>query len=178
MQYGNVVMLDTCRGKKMSYGLRLLVVLGDGGHTAEMVRLVELLGPNYEYHYLITTSDHISEGKITIPGPVYYIVRPRAKDERTWRVAWNLARSFWQAAGLLWRIRPDVVMGSGPAVIVPVALLGKLIGAKVIYIENACRVTDLSLTGRMILRVADLFFVQWEPVQNRYPRTIFAGRLI
>jgi len=168
----------THQEKKTNHELKLLVVLGDGGHTAEIIRLVELLGPNYDYHYLITASDRISESKVTIQGPIYYIVRPRAKDEKVWRVAIKLARSLWQAARLLYQIRPDVVLGSGPAVIVPVALLGKLAGGKVIYIENACRVTDLSLTGKMMLKVADLFFVQWEQVQKRYPRAIFAGRLL
>lgn len=162
----------------MNHRQKLMVILGDGGHTAEIIRLVELLGTDYGYTYLITTSDRISESKITIPGPVHYIMRPRAKDDRMWCVAWNLARSFWQAARLIHQVRPDVVLGSGPAVMVPVALLGRLAGARIIYIENACRVTDLSLTGKMMLKVANLFFVQWEQVQERYPRTIFAGRLL
>lgn len=164
--------------KETNHKLRLLVVLGDGGHTAEVVRLIEQLGPNYDYHYLITASDCISESKVTISGPVYYIVRPRAKDERIWRVAWNLVYSFWQAAWLLYRIRPHAVLGSGPAVMVPVALLGRLFRAKIVYIETASRVTELSRTGKIMLGVADLFFVQWEQLQEIYPRTIFAGRLL
>ena len=164
--------------KKMNHHLKLLVVLGDGGHTAEIVRLIELLGSDYDYAYLITTQDRISESKITIPGSIHYIVRPRAKEERMGRVAWNLVYSFGQAAWLLYRIRPHAVLGSGPAVMVPVALLGRLARAKIIYIENACRVTELSLTGKIMLRVADLFFVQWEQLQRIYPHTIFAGRLL
>ena len=29
--------------------MRVLVVLGDGGHSVQILRLVELLGPGYEY---------------------------------------------------------------------------------------------------------------------------------
>ena len=162
----------------MSHKLKLLVVLGDGGHTAEIVRLVEFLGPDYDYAYLITTSDRISESKITIQGPIYYTMRPRAKDDKVWRVAWKLIYSFCRAAWLLYQIRPDVVLGSGPAVMVPTALLGKLAGAKIIFIETASRVTALSLTGKIMLRAADLFFVQWEQLQKRHARAIFAGRLL
>jgi hypothetical protein len=61
---------------------------------------------------------------------------------------------------------------------VPIALLGRLMGAKIIFIETGSRVTSLSLTGRIMLKVADLFFVQWEQLQKRYPQTIFAGRLL
>jgi len=163
---------------KKTHELKLLVVLGDGGHTAEIIRLIELLGPNYNYAYLITKADHISEKKITIQSPVYHITRPRAKDERTWQIACNLAKSLWQATRLLCHIRPDVVIGSGPAVMVPVALLHKLTGGKIIFVETASRITELSLTGKMMLKIADLFFVQWEQLQKRYPKTVFAGRLL
>lgn len=161
----------------MSHSLKLLVVLGDGGHTAEIVRLVELLGPSYDYHYVVTSSDRISENKLTIQGPVYRIMYVRAKDDKVWQAAWKLVYSFWQAVWVLGRVRPDVVLGSGPAVMVPVAVLGKLSGAKVIFVETASRVTELSLTGKIMLKVADLFFVQWEQLQGCYPHTIFAGRL-
>jgi len=164
--------------EKMSHKLTLLVVLGDGGHTAEIIRLVELLGPNYNYTYIITTSDRISENKITIQGPIYYTTRPHAKDDKAWQAALKLIYSFWQAAQLLHKIHPDAVLGSGPAVMVPVALLGKLTRAKIIFIETASRVTSLSLTGKIMMRVADLFFVQWKQLQKRYPHTIFAGRLL
>jgi beta-1,4-N-acetylglucosaminyltransferase len=162
----------------VSHRLKLLVVLGDGGHTAEIVRLVESLGPDYDYAYLITTSDCISESKITIQGPIYHTMRPRAKDDRAWQAAWKLVHSLCRAAWLLCQIRPAVVLGSGPAVMVPIAVLGKLAGAKIIFVETGSRVTDLSLTGKIILRIADLFFVQWEQLQKRYPQTIFAGRLL
>jgi UDP-N-acetylglucosamine:LPS N-acetylglucosamine transferase len=158
--------------------VKQLVVLGDGGHTAEIVRLEELLGSDYDYAYVIATSDYISESKIPIEGSVYRTIRPRAKGDRLWQDAWKLVYSFCRAAWLLHRARPDVVLGSGPAVMVPIALLGKLTGAKIIFIETGSRVTALSLTGRIMLRVADLFFVQWEQLQKRYPQTIFAGRLL
>lgn len=158
--------------------LQLMAVLGDGGHTAEMIQLLELLGPQYNYTYLVSSSDHISTGKITIPGPIHYITRPRDKGEGTFKVLWKLLLCFLQTAWLLYKVRPDAILGSGPALMVPPALLGKLAGIRVIYIENACRTTEISLTGRIMIRIADLFFVQWEYLQERYPQTIFAGRLL
>jgi beta-1,4-N-acetylglucosaminyltransferase len=156
----------------------LLVVLGDGGHTAEIVRLVGLLGPEYTYTYLATSNDKISESKIPYPGNVYRLMRPRGKDESIIRAAWHLSISLVQAAGLLLRCRPQAVLGSGPAVFVPPALLGKLVGAKVIFVETGSRITELSLTGKIMLRLADRFFVQWEPLHQRYPQAIYAGRLL
>jgi beta-1,4-N-acetylglucosaminyltransferase len=156
----------------------MLVVLGDGGHTAEIVRLVELLGPDFRFSYVQTITDQISQNKVPFPGPVWHITRPRAKDEPMISAAWHLARSLREAAWILFRARPDVVLGSGPAVLVPLAMCGKLLGARVIFVETGSRITELSLTGKLMLRLADLFFVQWEPLQARYPTTVYAGRLL
>jgi beta-1,4-N-acetylglucosaminyltransferase len=156
----------------------MLVVLGDGGHTADIVRLVELMGPVYHYSYALTRTDQISESKLPFPGKVWRLTRPRAKDEGLVAVVWHLSRSLVEAARILLRSRPDAVLGSGPAVVVPLAVAGKLFGAKIIFVETGSRITELSLTGKIMLRLADLFFVQWEPLQRRYPRSIFAGRLL
>jgi beta-1,4-N-acetylglucosaminyltransferase len=162
----------------MSRKLSMLVVLGDGGHTAEIVRLVEQLGPDYDYVYVLSSADHISESKLTIPGPVHRIIRPRAKDDKVWVAAWKLLLSFCQAPRLVGRVRPDAVLGCGPAIMVPIALVAKLAGARIIFVETGSRVTELSLTGKIMLRIADLFFVQWEQLQARYPHTVYAGRLL
>lgn len=157
---------------------RLLVVLGDGGHTAEMVRLLRLLGPDYRYGYVLQTDDQISESKIPFQGPVWRLTRPRAKDDPHWRAAWHLGRSLLESAWLLARVRPQAVLGSGPAILVPLAIFAKLLGAKIIFVETGSRVSQLSLTGKIMLRLADQFFVQWEPLHQRYPHTIYAGRLL
>jgi beta-1,4-N-acetylglucosaminyltransferase len=157
---------------------RLLVVLGDGGHTAEILQLVERLGSDYHYEYALSRTDQISAGKIAIAGRVWRLTRPRAKDEPLAMAAWHFSRSLFEAAWVVLRARPDAVLGSGPAILVPLAAIGKLFGAGIIFVETGSRVTELSLTGKLMLRLADQFFVQWEPLHARYPRTIFAGRLL
>ncbi|GAG20767.1 unnamed protein product, partial [marine sediment metagenome] len=53
--------------------MRILVVLGGGGHSAELLRLVDLLGSDYDYSYMISAIDTTSEGKIRWQGPVYRV---------------------------------------------------------------------------------------------------------
>lgn len=47
------------------------------------------------------------------------------------------------------------------------------------YLESIARVSSLSLSGRILydLRLANLFFVQWPDLQNRFPRSSYVGRL-
>jgi len=156
----------------------LLVVLGEGGHTAETLRLLQLLGSECTYSYVVSRSDEISAEKIVLPGRIWRLTRPRSKDDSLMQAAWHLSVSIVEAAWLLLRCRPDAVVGCGPAVQVPPSIFGKMLGAKIIFIETASRISELSLTGKIMLRLADQFFVQWESLQQRYPRTIYAGRLL
>jgi UDP-N-acetylglucosamine:LPS N-acetylglucosamine transferase len=79
---------------------------------------------------------------------------------------------------VLTQIRPSAIISAGPAISVPVSILGKLLGARIIFIESSSRIRHPSMTGRIMYRWADLFFVQWQQLQEKLPRAIFAGRLV
>ena len=159
--------------------MRILVVLGEGGHTVEMLRLLELLGPKpeYEYHYFLVREEAISEQRIRYPGPMYRGSRPQFKDENLLVVALKYIRLAFQSLYALVRVRPRVIMHSGPGIAIPIALVGKLAGAKIIYVENGARVRTPSRSGRLMYRMADLFFVQWPELKATLPRAIYAGSL-
>ena len=57
-----------------------LVVLGEGGHTTEMLALVDDLASEHELHYVVIDEDGLSAARIRRPGPVHRLPRPRAKD--------------------------------------------------------------------------------------------------
>ena len=157
--------------------MRLLVVMGEGGHTKEMVRLVDLLGAEYEYGYVLVEDDELSTGKITRPGPIFRVLRPRDKTHNLIGDAWKAVKCATQAVRIVRRFRPQAVLSTGPAVAVPVAVVAKLFGSQVIFVETGSRVRALSMTGRIMYRLADLFFVQWEPLLAACPRARYAGRL-
>lgn len=154
-----------------------MVVLGSGGHTKEMIRVVELLGGGYTYCYLVAADDELSPLKIQVPGPVYRVVRPRWKSTGAVAVTARTVLSTVQAAVALLRCRPRAIMSTGPGPAVPASLVAKLLGIKVIYIETGSRVFALSASGKILYRFADLFFVQWPDLQSLYPKAIYAGRL-
>ncbi len=156
---------------------KLLVILGEGGHTKEILILVDLLGPAYRYEYVVTYQDPLSEAKIHIAGPVQRVTRPRSKDDHALVAAGKLLRCAWQALGVLRRSRPTALLTSGPALAVPFAIWARLLGVQVIFVETGSRVRRLSLTGRLMRPLAHLFFVQWPQLREQYPAGIYAGRL-
>jgi len=57
-------------------------------------------------------------------------------------------------------------------------LVGKMLGAKVVWIDSITNVERISLSGRMVRHVADLFLVQWPELVNQYKNIEYVGSLI
>jgi len=157
--------------------MKLLIVLGGGGHTTEMLKLVDLLGPGYEYFYLLVGEVEFSRDKIKRNGRVYLVKRPRGMHDSIFAATVNSIIALAQIAAILLSVRPRAVIGCGPAISVLASAVGKLVRAKAIHIETGSRVRTLSLSGKIMYHIADLFFVQWTPLKDKYPKAIYAGRL-
>ena len=155
----------------------VLVVLGEGGHTSEMLRLLRLLGDGFPYAYVVTREDRLSEGKIPFPGPVYKVNRPRWKGEGWGTGLLKYLRLNLQSLALLLRVRPRAVLHSGPGTSALLAFWGKLVGAGVVYVENGSRVRTPSASSGLAYLTSDLFFVQWPELRERFPGAIYAGNL-
>ena len=78
---------------------------------------------------------------------------------------------------LLEEKKPDLIISSGAAVAVPFFYLGKLFGAKTIYIEVFDRMDKPTVTGRLVYPVTDKFIVQWEEMKKVYPKAINLGSI-
>lgn len=73
--------------------------------------------------------------------------------------------------------RPNLIISSGAAVAVPFFYLGKLFGAKVVYVEVFDRIDKPTTTGRMVYPITDLFIVEWEEMKKIYPKAINLGSI-
>lgn len=49
---------------------------------------------------------------------------------------------------------------------------------KIIYVESAARIQSLSLSGKIMVRIADRFVVQWEELAKVLPVSSYFGVLI
>ena len=157
---------------------KVLINLGMGGHTSQILRLVGLLGPHYRYTYVLGHDDQTSLRKIKFPGKVYTMLNPRLmKDKSLFWIVLKMIPATISAFRVLWRSRASVIISAGPSMAIPLLWLGKLMGIKTIFIESWVRVHHGSITGRLVYPVADLFLVQWPTMKKVYPRAVYAGRL-
>jgi UDP-N-acetylglucosamine:LPS N-acetylglucosamine transferase len=90
----------------------------------------------------------------------------------------NLVRNAWLAVRVLRRERPRLIVSSGAGVAVPFFYLGKLFGARTIFIEVVDRIDRPTLTGRLVRPVTDQYVVEWPEQEAFYPRAQLIGRLL
>lgn len=82
---------------------------------------------------------------------------------------------------LAWRVlrkeRPDLIISTGAAVAVPFFYIGKILGAKCMYIEVFDRIDHSTLSGKLVYPIADKFIVQWEEMKKIYPKAVNLGSI-
>lgn len=81
------------------------------------------------------------------------------------------------AIHVLRKERPNLIISSGAAAAVPFFWIGKLFGAKTIYIEVFDRIDKPTMAGKMCYPVTDRFIVQWEEMKQVYPKAINLGSI-
>lgn len=149
--------------------MKTLLVCSPGGHLQQMLALepawrgmerswVTLAGADSEYL--------LADERVTIAhGPT---------NRSLGRLLLNI--------GLAWRVlrreRPDAILSTGAGLAVPFFLLGKLLGARLVYVESVTRIETISLSGRLVYRLADSFFVQWPQAAERLSRAEYAGGVL
>ena len=182
-----LALLVRCRRRRNSNRIATLVVLGSGGHTAEMLRLVaDFDFDRYGPLTLVTAAtDTTSRAKAEreLPREALATARwaaiPRAREvgQSFGSSVPSTLHALWACMHLIWTAAPELVLVNGPGTCVPVAVLGRLSGSRVIFVESWCRVQSLSLTGRIMYWVAHRFVVHWPELARRYPRAEYLGRI-
>jgi beta-1,4-N-acetylglucosaminyltransferase len=145
-----------------------LLVASGGGHLAE---LHELCAARAERPRWWVTHDSVQARELLADEAAVFVHGPSNRS------LVSLLRNLVAAWALLWSARPAAVITTGAGVAVPFCYLGRLIGAKVIYVESFARVDELSLTGRLVLPVAHDCFVQWPELAARHRRARYAGSI-
>lgn len=165
--------------------LSICVVLGSGGHTSEMFAVIrnlpDGLWAKHTISYVVSVSDKDSEGVADSfeatttkrPALCFKITRSREVGQSYVTSIVSTLRALLFSVVLMWRINPDVILTNGPGVCVPVVFANLLISAvtfspraSLAYFESFTCVDHLSLSGRILFPLADVFTVQWRELEQ------------
>lgn len=157
---------------------KLIIVLGSGGHTTQMIRITELLHEYYDFEYVVNDDDNKSIRKIIYLGDVHVIPRPRRiYDKSIIRSVFLTICSMIKSFRIIINSKSIGIVSAGPGLAVPLFIWALIFRKKRIFIESWSRVTTKSTTGRICYYLSNIFFVQWPELIHRYPKAVYAGRL-
>ncbi len=148
------MMATSDANRKRKEKKRVLAACSGGGHWVEMLRILPAFE---EYDLIIVTVDKAYQTDLeNIDSARFYCVQDVTR--------WNKIRWIQTAFQILWILvkeRPDVVVSTGALPGFMAARLGKLLGAKTIWLDSIANVDELSASGEKIGPHADLWLTQW-----------------
>ncbi|MEY4695710.1 MAG: hypothetical protein RIT14_138 [Pseudomonadota bacterium] len=139
-------------------GPRVLAVASGGGHWVQMLRLIPAFD-GAKVHFATTDS---TAAVIISPAPLH--VFPDANKDRPLRLAGLALRM----AAIFLRVRPDVVISTGAAGGLVAIAMGRLCGARCLFIDSIANAETLSLSARLARHIAHRTFSQWPGVARHH----------
>jgi len=147
----------------------ILLVCSSGGHLLQLLALRDAWSP---FSYLWVTSNRSDARSLLAGEDVAYAHWPTSRNAK------NLLRNAILAWRLVRQTRPKVVLTTGAATAVPFAWIGRLHGARVVYVESLTRIDGASLSCRMIAPVASRIYVQWPELVRTVRGSHYAGTVL
>lgn len=154
---------------------KIMIILGSGGHTAEMIRILKYLNfKNYSPRiYVHADTDLISIEKVKYleeDNKDYKIIKIRRSREihqSYYTSIYTTIYAILESIPHLWRECPELLLCNGPGTCVPLCIIAFLFKVlyitqtTIIFVESICRVKTLSLTGKILYYIADYQIIQW-----------------
>lgn len=143
---------------------RVLAVASGGGHWVQLFRLrkswdgCEVTYVTTQAGFGETVAEDAAERGESIPKYKIIIEANRWQKIR-------LLRSLLQMCFIIIKTRPDIIITTGAAPGYFALRLGKLFGAKTVWVDSIANAQHLSLSGQKAGRYADVWMTQWPDLQ-------------
>lgn len=146
--------------------MKLMLVCTSGGHFSTMRRL-ESFWSNHERIWV--TDPKLDTKSLEKQEKVYWLPYQAPRD------IWALWRNIPRVFKIVYLEQPDVVISTGASIAIGFAVAAKLLRKRFVYVESISRSEELSLSGKLVYRLSDEFYVQWPNLCRKYPKAIFKG---
>ncbi|UCD75127.1 MAG: hypothetical protein JSV91_15250 [Phycisphaerales bacterium] len=130
---------------------KILAVASGGGHWVELLRVMRGI-EDADVVYVTVQRDYRHE----VEGRRFHLIN----DATRWNKVAAALMAFRVLLIFLWE-RPDVVITTGAAPGYFALRFGRWLGARTVWIDSIANAEELSLSGQMAGRYADLWLTQW-----------------
>ena len=146
---------------------KICFVSSSGGHWEQLQKL-KPLADKYEGFFVTEKT------QFDAPLASYFMMQTDLKDKL---MPFKMLVNSVKALKIWIKEKPDLIISCGAAVAVPFFYIGKMMGAKLVYIEVFDRIDKPTMTGKMVYPVVDKFVVQWEEQKKVYPKAVNLGSI-
>lgn len=151
---------------------KVMFISSMGGHLNELLMLKKLFD-KYDYHIVTEKTKATTYLKKDYNKKVSYLVYGTKKLLLIY--PFILLINSFISIFLFMKYRPKYIVTTGTHTAGPMCCIGKIFGAKIIYIETFASINNGSVAGKLIYKFADLFVVQWESMLKIYPKAKYGG---
>lgn len=153
---------------------KIILICSDGGHLAQMLELKEMFE---KYDYLLVTEKTPATLQISKLYNVQYLKSRSSGSSRNFNFFLTLFANFYFSCKILIKHFPKAIITTGSHTAVPLCLLGKLCGVKIIWILSFARIFSRAFSADIVYPFADQFIVQWPTMQKFYKKSIYLGSI-
>jgi beta-1,4-N-acetylglucosaminyltransferase len=157
------------RGESPRSTVDLWLVCSSGGHLLQLLALAEAWGGRSR---VWVSNDRSDARSLLRDEEAYFLPGPYSRSHSAF------FRNLLFAIGLARRQRPRILITTGADVAVPLALVARAVGAKVVYVESFTRIDTPSLSGRLIAPFAHRVYVQWPDLVPALRKARFVGSVV
>ena len=148
--------------------LKICLVGSSGGHLTHLYMLKPFWGNKNRFW---VTFDKEDARSLLQGEKVYSAYYPSNRSIKA------LIINTLRALRILPKEKPNLIISSGAAAAVPFFWLGKLFGAKTIYIEVFDRIDTSTIAGKLCYPITDKFIVEWDEMLKVYPKAVNLGSI-
>lgn len=130
---------------------RVLAIASGGGHWVQLLRL-RPAWDGARVTYVSVRPAYASD----VPGERFMTINDATRWDKV-----GLVRMALKLAWIMLRVRPQAVVSTGAAPGYFAIRLGKLLGARTIWVDSIANVEEMSMTGRLVASHTSLWLTQW-----------------
>lgn len=130
---------------------KILAISSRGGHWIQLLRL----RPAFEGADVVFVTTEV-EYQSMVNGAPFRVITEATRNEK-FRMLKMLLQILW----IFLRERPTAVVTTGAAPGYFAVRIGKLLGSKTLWIDSIANAEELSLSGRLASKHADVTLTQW-----------------
>ena len=137
-----------------------------GGHLVQLLEIAKSL-KKYNSHFIVNDRTDLDPIMIGRTNKITHA-------ERNFLQLINVFECIFY----ILKLKPKIIISTGAAPAVWFGIFGRIFGVKIFYVESLSKIFHPTLTGKIMYRIANKFYIQWPNLKKVLPKATFVGNLL